>query len=86
MSIARLDSLQDFGVRSLLIHAIMVVTFVGALAAGFLVSGDGGTVAFVALLTFTAGLWLSHSIHSLGNAAAGEDYGGVIEVLSRDVD
>ena len=86
MSIARFDSLQDFGVRSLLIHAIMVVTFVGALAAGFLVSGDGGTVAFVALLTFTAGLWLGHSIHSLGNAAAGEDYGGVIEVLSRDVD
>lgn len=81
----RLDSLQDFGVRSLVIHALMVVTFASAILFGFVVEGDVGLVAFVALLTFTAGMWVGHSIHSLGNAVAGRDYGGVLGVLSRYV-
>lgn len=85
MTGTRFDSLQDFGVRSLVIHAVMVVTFAGAILAGAFVGGEVGFVAFVALLTFTAGMWVAHSVHSLGNAVAGEDYGGVLEVISRYV-
>jgi hypothetical protein len=73
--------LQDFGVRSLLTHSLMAVTLLGAVAAGLFLDGEVGRISFVALLNFTAGLWVSQSIHSIGNP----DYRGVIDVVKRNV-
>lgn len=81
-----LDRLQDFGTRSLLLHAIMAVAFAGAIYFGILGEEPLEQVAFVGLLAFSAGLWVAHSVHSLGNALAGEDYGGILQVLSRYVE
>ena len=77
--------LQDFGVRSLVTHAIMAITFVGALVSGLFVGGNLGAISFVALLNFTAGVWVCQSIHSLGHATTDDEYDGVLEVLSRYV-
>jgi hypothetical protein len=74
--------LQDFGIRSLVTHSIMVVTLLGAVGTAFLVSGEVGRISFVALLNFTAGLWVSQSIHSAGNP----EYRGVLDVVKRNVD
>jgi len=37
-----------------------------------------GLVSFVALLNFTAGMWICQSIHSLGAEASDDEYDGVI--------
>lgn len=81
-----LQPLRDFGVRSLLIHAVMAVAFGAGLVAGIVIQGESGTIAMVTLIGFAAGMWLAHSVHSLGNALAGEDYGGIIRVVSRYVE
>jgi hypothetical protein len=73
--------LRDFGVRSLVTHAMMVVTFTGAVVSGLFVEGQIGLVSLVAFLNFTAGLWVCQSIHSLGNAATDDDYRGVLAEL-----
>jgi len=70
--------LADFGVRSLVTHAIMALTFLGAVLSGLLVSGRVGLISFVAFLNFTAGVWVCQSIHSLGNAGTDDDYRGVL--------
>lgn len=78
------NALADFGARSILTHALMAVGFVGAVLAGLFFEGQLGLVSMVALINFTAGLWIAQSIHSLGNAAAESDYRGVIrEVRDR---
>lgn len=77
----RIDRLADFGVRSLVTHAIMALSFAGALAVGLLVDGRLSVVSFVALLNFTAGVWLAQSIHSLGNARTADPYNGIVTVL-----
>ena len=69
--------LRSFGTRSLITHAIMAASLMGAVASGFLVDGEGGRISFVALLNFTAGMWICQSIHSLGNP----DYKGIIHVV-----
>lgn len=78
-----LSRLGDFGVRSLVTHAIMAATLLAAVASAFLLEGRIGLVSFVAFLNFTAGMWVCQSIHSLGNTYAGGDYRGVIATLRR---
>ncbi|RQG96420.1 hypothetical protein [Natrarchaeobius chitinivorans] len=81
MKIAHVQSLEEFGTRSLVIHGIMVIAFANAILAGLVVGGEIGTVSFVALLNLTAGLWVAHSIHSLGNVGPDAEYRGVINEL-----
>ena len=59
----------------------MVLTFASAVVVGLFVSGQVGLISFVALLNFTAGLWVAHSVHSLGNTNSEEEYKGVIHEL-----
>jgi hypothetical protein len=76
--------LADFGTRSILTHVLMGVGFVGAVVSGLFVEGQIGVISMVAFINFTAGLWISQSIHSLGNAATDDEYNGVLlEVLDR---
>src|SRR6056297_2340929 len=63
MRLGHVTVLEDFGARSLLIHGIMVVVFANAILVGLLVEGLVGVATFVALLNFTAGLWIAHSVH-----------------------
>ncbi|WIV66409.1 hypothetical protein [Natrialbaceae archaeon AArc-T1-2] len=81
MRIAHIAALEDFGTRSLAVHGIMVLAFANAVLVGLFVQGQLGLVSFVALLSFTAGLWVAHSIHSLGTAVAGDEYAGVLNEL-----
>jgi hypothetical protein len=74
------DRLQDFGSRSLLTHLIMAVTLGSAFAMALFVEGDVGLVSFVALLNFTAGMWVCQSIHAVGNP----DYRGILNVVTSD--
>ncbi|PGF17447.1 hypothetical protein CP556_15960 [Natrinema sp. CBA1119] len=74
--------LEDFGVRSLLTHVIMAMTFASAVVTGLFVDGQLGLVSFVAFLNFTAGVWVAQSIHSLGNARTDDSYDGILSVLS----
>ncbi|MFC6716219.1 hypothetical protein ACFQGT_08080 [Natrialbaceae archaeon GCM10025810] len=81
MRLAHISLLEDFGRRSLTIHGIMVLAFVNAVLAGLFVEGQLGLVSFVALLNFTAGLWVAHTIHSFGNAIGDDEYAGVLNEL-----
>lgn len=82
MKLAHVTAFEDFGTRSLAVHGIMVLAFANAVLVGLFVSGQVGLVSFVALLNFTAGLWVSHSIHSLGNGVSGDgEYAGVLNEL-----
>lgn len=85
MAITHVSRLETFGTRSLVLHAIMAVTFAGAIVAALFVEGEVGLVSFVALLNFTAGLWVAHSVHSLGTVGSDEEYRGVLNEL-RDTD
>ncbi|WP_082230114.1 hypothetical protein [Halorubrum lipolyticum] len=76
-----LSSLDDFGTRSLLTHAIMSVTLPLGLVIGLTVDSQLGLVSFVALLNFTAGMWICQSIHSLGAEASDDGYDGVINEI-----
>lgn len=69
--------LADFGVRSLVTHAIMAATLTAGVAVGYFLEGDLALVAFVGLVSFTAGVWICQSIHSLGNP----DYDGILDVV-----
>ena len=73
--------LRDFGTRSLVLHALMALSFLCAVASAFLLEGDIGLVSFVAFVNFTAGVWICQSIHSLGHAYAGGEYEGVIQTV-----
>ncbi|ELY52027.1 hypothetical protein [Natronolimnohabitans innermongolicus] len=75
------NRLANFGTRSLLTHAIMALSLFGAITAGLFVGGELGLVSFVALLNFTAGLWIAQSIHSLGHELDGGEYTGIIDEL-----
>jgi len=78
------ERLADFGSRSIITHFLMGIGFVGAVVSGLFVEGEIGVISMVAFINFTAGLWISQSIHSLGNAATDDDYNGVLmEVLNR---
>jgi hypothetical protein len=83
MALVPPQTLADFGSRSILTHAIMAFTFLGAVVSALAVDGQIGLVSFVAFVNFTAGMWICQSIHSLGNSAAGSDYEGVLnEVMT----
>lgn len=75
--------LVDFGTRSLVTHAIMAATLVAGFAVGLTVDSRIGVISFVALLNFTAGMWVCQSIHSLGNNARGDDYSGVLNEIRK---
>ena len=85
MATASSRTLADFGTRSLLTHAIMAVTVLGAVVSGLFVEGEVGLVSFVAFVNFTAGMWICQTIHSLGNAATDDDYAGVLSVVREYV-
>lgn len=77
----KLSGLREFGTRSVVIHAVMAASFLAAIASAFLLEGQLGLVSFVAFVNFTAGMWISQSIHSLGNAFTDDDYDGVVGQL-----
>lgn len=85
MRLAHVTAFEDFGTRSLALHGIMAVALANAILVGLLVSGDLGVVSFVALVNFTAGLWVAHTVHSLGHAIGDGEYAGVVnELLDRE--
>ncbi|AGB38534.1 hypothetical protein [Natronococcus occultus] len=81
MNTTQLNRLADFGTRSIITHGLMAASLVGAITAGLFVGGELGLVSFVALLNFTAGLWIAQSLHSLGHARDGGEYSGVLDEL-----
>ncbi|WP_137288771.1 hypothetical protein [Natronorubrum halophilum] len=81
MKLAHVQFFEDFGTRSLAVHAVMVLVFANAVLAGLFIGGELGLLSFIALLNFTAGLWVAHSIHSLGNVATDDEYNGVLNEL-----
>jgi hypothetical protein len=85
MATAPSRTLADFGTRSIVTHAIMVVTFGGAVVSGLLIEGDIGLVSAVAFINFTAGMWIAQAIHSLGNSATDDQYEGVLKAVRRYV-
>lgn len=86
MVVNALRPLADFGVRSLVTHGLMVLTFLGAVGSAYLLDGQIGTISFVAFLNFTAGVWVCQAIHSLGNSFTDDDYRGVLRVVLNHVD
>jgi hypothetical protein len=81
MAVTLPPQLADFGTRSLITHAVMAVTFIGAVVSGLFVDGEIGLISFVAFVNFTSGVWVCQSIHSLGNAASDSDYNGVLKEI-----
>lgn len=73
--------LRDFGTRSIVLHGLMALSFLSAVASAFLLSGEVGLVSFVAFVNLTAGLWIAHSVHSLGNSFTDDEYEGVLSQL-----
>lgn len=87
MNVPHIQQLESFGTRSLVTHGIMVITFTGAILLGLFGEGEVALISFVALLNFTAGLWVAHSVHSLGNVQTDDEYSGVLnEVLDLGED
>ncbi len=80
MAPSTVGRLQEFGTRSLVTHAIMAASLLGAVVTGLFVTGQVGLVSFVALLNFTAGMWVCQSIHAVGNP----DYKGILNVVTSD--
>lgn len=80
MRFPHIDRLEPFGSRSLVNHGLMAITFTTAVLAGLLVDGILGQTIFIALLNFTGGLWVAHSIHALGTVSTRE-YGGILDEL-----
>lgn len=85
MSTGSSNPLAEFGVRSVITHGIMAITFLGAVVTGLFINNNFGTISFVAFVNFTAGMWICQSIHSLGSTARGDDYDGVIKEILRYV-
>jgi len=73
--------LHDFATRSLVLHGLMALSFLCAVASAFLLEGDVGMVSFVAFVNFTAGLWIAQSVHSLRNSFTDDEYDGVLSQL-----
>lgn len=80
-----LSSLEDFGTRSLVTHAMMLVAGAAAVISGLFVPGTVGDISFVAFVNFTAGLWVAQSVHSLGNSYTDSEYEGVLRYLLEKV-
>lgn len=80
---ATVRRLADFGTRSLVTHALMALSLLGAVGSAFLLEGNLQVISFVAFLNFTAGLWIAQSIHSLGNSYTDDDYEGILKHLGQ---
>jgi len=76
-----IQQLRDFGTRSLVLHGLMALSFLCAVGSAFFLEGQVGLVSFVALVNLMAGLWISHSVHSLGNSFTDDEYDGVLSQL-----
>ena len=81
MAVRSLQPLADFGVRSLVTHGIMVVTFLGVVGTAVFLDGQLQTVSLVAFINFTAGMWVCQAVHSLGNSFTDDDYQGVLRTV-----
>jgi hypothetical protein len=58
----------------------MGLALLGAVVSALFVEGEVGRISFVALLNFTAGMWICQSIHAVGNPG----YRGVLNVVRDD--
>ncbi len=63
----------------------MAITFVAAIGSGLFIEGDLGLISFVALLNFTAGMWVCQTIHSIGNSASDDEYEGILRYVTKNV-
>ncbi|MCX2818949.1 MAG: hypothetical protein ACI9QA_000621 [Methanobacteriota archaeon] len=79
------SALEDFGTRSFVTHAMMVVTGSAGVLSALFIPGTVGDISFVAFLNFTAGLWVSQSVHSLGNSYTDDDYKGILKHLLEKI-
>lgn len=62
-------------------HVIMAVAAAGAVVSALTVEGRVGDILVVGFMGFAAGLWISQSVHSLGNSYTDDDYKGVLMYL-----
>jgi hypothetical protein len=58
----------------------MAFSLATAVVSGLFVEGNVGLVSFVALLNFTAGMWICQSIHAVGNP----EYKGILSVVRNN--
>lgn len=79
--IETLRPLEKFGTRSVVLHVLMALSFLAAVGSAFLIEGQLGIISFVAFVNLTAGMWISQSVHSLGNAFTDDEYDGVVGQL-----
>jgi len=80
-----LSKLRDFGTRSLVTHVLMAAAMSGAVLSALFVEGTVGDLSVVALINLAAGMWISQSVHSLGNSYTDSDYKGVLKYLMEKV-
>lgn len=80
-----ISGLGDFGTRSLVTHALMAAAISGAVLSALFVEGTLGDLSFVALINLAAGMWISQSVHSLGNSYTDSDYKGVLNHIMEKV-
>lgn len=80
-----LSRLEDFGTRSLVTHALMAVAAVGAVVSALTVEGNVGDILVVGFMGFAAGMWISQSVHSLGNSYTDDEYKGVLKYLMERI-
>jgi ABC-type sugar transport system substrate-binding protein len=60
----------------------MAVAAAGAVVSALTVEeGRVGDILVVGFMGFAAGLWISQSVHSLGNSYTDDDYKGVLMYL-----
>lgn len=80
MQFPHVRRLESFGARSIVNHVLMTITFTAAILGGLVVEGTVGQTIFIALLNFTGGLWVAHSVHALGTVTT-SDYAGILNEL-----
>ncbi|MDZ7689542.1 MAG: hypothetical protein U5J64_12695 [Halobacteriales archaeon] len=63
----------------------MAVATAGAVVSALTVEGSVGDVLMVGFMAFAAGMWISQSVHSLGNSYTDDDYKGVLKYLMEKI-
>jgi hypothetical protein len=63
----------------------MAAAMSGAVLSAFFIEGTVGDLSVVALINLAAGMWISQSVHSLGNSYTDSDYKGVLKYLMEKV-
>jgi hypothetical protein len=80
-----LSRLESFGARSVVTHVFMAVAAVGAIGSALTIEGTFGNIIVVGLIAFASGMWISQSVHSLGNSYTDDDYKGVLMYLLEKI-